>query len=581
MSNTIFLAIKESSSWLIFEKPSIVYHVDDVSKIISVLQSLDAHLEAGKYIAGFLSYEASAGLDSALRCKTLNNFPYLVFGVFDGFKKVSDLNNFETSYQIGEWQPSQERDYYNRNIQKIKSLIAAGDTYQVNYTMRLNTIFSGNARSFFYNLSQSQKADYAAFIEFDKYILASVSPELFFKLDDSKLYCKPMKGTAARGVSYEEDLKQQNHLYQSQKERAENLMIVDMIRNDMGKICKPGSVMVTKLFNTERYPTVWQMTSDVNGETTAPFSEIIQALFPCASITGAPKARTMKIINELERTPRKIYTGSIGYFGPDRKAQFNVAIRTVLIDTQKGKAEFGVGSGIVWDSVDKNEYEECGVKAKVLKQKTPQFDLLETLLWNNENGFFLLDSHLKRMQESAEYFLYIFNKKKILELLNQFDFNDGLSYKIRILLASDANVKMTVKSFQRKELVKIKVGLAKNPVNKKDPFLYHKTTHRSVYQEAVSQAQKENLDDVLLWNEDGELTESTIANLVVEKGGKYFTPPLECGLLNGTFRQYLIEQGKIEEKVIVKKDLNNFDRIYLINSVRKWQSVMEYIERIK
>jgi len=573
MKKPLFLAIKEGSFWLIFEKPLDILSINDPQEILEGLEKLDDYLKAGKYIAGFLSYEASTGLDTAMESKVLTPFPKLVFGVFNGYSKVDNFNYSEDEYQIGEWQPSQKRAYYDENIKKTKSYIAAGETYQVNYTMRLSASFSGNARSFFCDLSQSQQANYAAYIEFDNYTLCSVSPELFFKLDGNDLQCKPMKGTASRGLSYKDDIVQQHNLIQSEKERAENLMIVDMIRNDMGKICKPGSVKVSNLFNTERYPTVWQMTSDVIGQTDASFSRIIRALFPCASITGAPKMSTMKIINELERTPRNIYTGSIGYFGPDRKAQFNVAIRTVLIDTQKRQAEYGVGGGIIWDSVDKNEYEECRIKSRVLTQKRTSFDLLETLLWNKNEGFFLLDYHLKRMQESAEYFSYLFNEKRLIEKLDQLTFGDKKNYKIRLLLSKNGELEIEILPVQLNDQQKLKVGLAKDPLKREDLFLYHKTTNRAVYQNAVNQLQKENLDDVLLWNENGELTESTVANLVVEKDGKFFTPPLKCGLLNGTFRQYLIDQCKLFEKVILKNDFKNYDTIYLINSVRKWQKV--------
>ena len=573
MKSPLFIILKEGASWLIFEKPLEIISFSKLDNILEGLCKLDGYLESGKYIAGFLSYESSSGLDSALDCKTETTFPKLLFGVFNGFKKVNTINQSTSKYRIGAWRPSQKQVYYNNNIQKIKSYIAMGETYQVNYTMRLNASFAGNAHSFFCDLTHNQQVNYAAFIEFDNYTICSVSPELFFKLNGNGLHCKPMKGTASRGLSYADDLLQKKHLQQSEKERAENLMIVDMIRNDMGKICKPGSVEVTSLFNTERYPTVWQMTSDVKGKTTAPFSEIIKALFPCASITGAPKSSTMKIINDLERTPRNIYTGSIGYFGPDRKAQFNVAIRTVLIDRQKGEAEYGVGGGIVWDSIDENEYEECRLKARILTQKRKEFNLLETLLWNRMDGFFLLDYHLKRMRESAEYFIYPFNEKSILKKLSRLSFEKDVNYKIRILLAENGKVKIEKLPIPSKEEQKIKIGMAEEPIRKEDRFLFHKTTNRTVYQKAISQAQRENLDDIILWNENNELTESTIANLVVKKGAVFFTPPVSCGLLNGTFRQYLIDQGKLQEKVILKGNLEKYDSIYLINSVRKWQRV--------
>ncbi len=576
MSKPFYLALKSRTGIRVFENPEKVYKIDTAGQVIPTLQALDAHLNHGKYIAGFLSYEAAAGIDPAMKCHTSSNFPQLLFGVFNGYTEHKKFNPQQADYKIGTWSPSQKRDYYNKNIDKIKSHIAAGETYQVNYTMRLSASFQGDARTFFSDLSRCQHADYAAYTEFDNYALCSVSPELFFKLDGDLLFCKPMKGTAARGLSYQDDLDQQKYLRQSPKEQAENLMIVDMIRNDMGRICKAGSVKVSSLFETGRYPTVWQMTSDVQGETSASFSEIIRALFPCASVTGAPKVSTMKIINQLEQTPRNIYTGGIGYFGPDRDAQFNVAIRTVLIDLKNGEAEYGVGGGIVWDSVDKNEYEECRVKARVLTEKQRDFKVLETVLWNKKDGFFLLDYHLKRLAQSAEYFLFTFKREAVLEKLHELDFNENENLKIRILTERNGKLHIESQAIQLNNQKKISVGVADYPIKKEDIFLYHKTTFREVYKQAVEQAGEKQLDDVLLWNEQGEMTESTIGNLVVKKGGTFYTPPIRCGLLNGTFRQYLIALGKLQEKIILKDELENYEEIYRINSVRKWQKVVLY-----
>jgi para-aminobenzoate synthetase / 4-amino-4-deoxychorismate lyase len=576
MSKPFYLALKSQTGIRVFENPEKVYKIDTAGQVIPTLQALDTHLNHGKYIAGFLSYEAAAGIDAANECHKSSSFPKLLFGVFNGYTEHKKFNFQHADYKIGAWVPSQKRGYYNKNIDKIKTYIAAGETYQVNYTMRLSASFHGDTRTFFSDLSRCQYADYAAYAEFDNYALCSVSPELFFKLDGDLLFCKPMKGTAARGLSYQDDLDQQKYLRQSPKEQAENLMIVDMIRNDMGRICKAGSVKVSSLFETGRYPTVWQMTSDVTGETSASFSEIIRALFPCASVTGAPKVSTMKIINQLEQTPRNIYTGAIGYFGPNREAQFNVAIRTALIDQKKGKAEYGVGGGIVWDSVDKNEYEECRVKARVLTEKHRDFKVLETVLWNKKDGFFLLDYHLKRLAQSAEYFLFTFKRESVLEKLQELDFNESENLKIRILTERNGKVHIESQVVQLNNQKKISVGVANHPIKKDDVFLYHKTTFREVYKQAVEQAGEKRLHDVLLWNEEGEMTESTIGNLVVKRGGKYYTPPLSCGLLNGTFRQYLIALGKLQEKIILKDELENYEEIYIINSVHKWQKAVLY-----
>ena len=572
MNKKLSIVLKSEKSWMKFSNPLEIYVAHKTNQILSHLKSLDAWLQQGKYVAGFLSYEAAPGLDSALSTKTNGDFPLMVFGVFDKPDKIKSLPQTNDDFEIDSWIPSQTAEFYKDNVKKIKDFISKGDTYQVNYTMRLSATYKGSPYALFYQLVENQKAEYSSFIEFDKYKICSVSPELFFRLDGDNLLSRPMKGTAARGLSFEEDMQQKRTLYTSKKERAENLMIVDMIRNDMGKICKAGSIEVRGLYNTERYPTVWQMTSDVFGKTNANFSDIIEALFPCASITGAPKARTTEIINELEQTPRHIYTGSIGYFSPERKAQFNVAIRTVLIDSKKKQAEYGVGGGIVWDSVDKNEYEECLLKAKVLKQTKVVFQILETMLVTKQ-GIFLLDYHLDRLKKSAEYFNYVFKEREIRSELKRIINKANKEQKLRLLLFEDGTSKIEQHPLINDHPEYIKVCLAHEPVNNGDLFLYHKTTNRRIYKPAAEQAKSQKVDDIILYNQKGEITESTIANIVIKKNNNFYTPPVTSGLLNGTFRQYLISQNKMNEKVLFKEDIITANELFLINSVKKWQKV--------
>jgi len=572
MQVSLKIIIKDNKNWLEFKNPNKIYSAKNIDEISGIIKELDGHINAGKYIAGYISYEAAPAFDIALSAKKLESFPLLIFGVFDSFETLNTLNSGNEKYHVGKWQASQSAEYYNSNISRIKNYISLGETYQVNYTLRLTTDFSGSTESFFYDLSQNQKTDYSAYIEHNDVKILSVSPELFFELDGDDILSKPMKGTTKRGLSFKQDIRQSEFLKSSKKECAENLMITDMIRNDLGKICIPGSVNVPKLFETHKFPTAWQMTSDVVGKTTATFSEILTALFPCASITGAPKARSMQIINELEQTPRKIYTGTIGYFGPNRKARFNVAIRTVLIDHKKGLAEYGVGGGIVWDSVDKNEYEECKVKAKVLTQHQPKFDLLETMLLKNGN-IFLLDYHLKRIRQLAQYFDYRFDEKYILSELQKVEFEKDISYRIRLLADKDGKV-----TIFKSELGVLKeylnVGVALMPINSEDVFHYHKTTHRQVYNPAKMLFENEGWDDAILWNERNEITESVLGNIIVEMEGKLFTPPIKCGLLNGVYRQYLLEEKEISGRIILKDELQNAESVWLINSVRKKQKVI-------
>jgi para-aminobenzoate synthetase/4-amino-4-deoxychorismate lyase len=398
---------------------------------------------------------------------------------------------------------------------------------------------------------------------------------LFFRLEGDRLESRPMKGTEKRGLTPEDDRNQAKRLQDSEKNRAENIMIVDMIRNDMGRIAISGSVVPERLFEIERYPTVWQMVSTVTSQTRAALSDIFTALFPCASITGAPKPRTMDIIAREETTPRRIYTGTIGYLAPGRRAQFNIAIRTVLVDRPAGTAEYGVGGGIVWDSETGNEYEECWLKAKVLTDSPPVFDLLETLLWTPADGIFILARHLHRLAESAEYFDIPLSIPFLRSRLNVecSTFNVQFPLRIRLRVARDGKITLESTPLDlRNASSPVRVRLAAKPVDPGDRFLYHKTTHRAVYEQA--KAGVEDCDDVLLWNPAGELTESTIANIVVERNGELLTPPVRCGLLPGTYRAELLEQGNIREAILPVSELSPSDKIHLINSVRKWREAI-------
>jgi len=352
---------------------------------------------------------------------------------------------------------------------------------------------------------------------------------------------------------------------------------VDMIRNDLGRIAKIGSVHVSRLFETERYPTLWQMTSTVTAKTEASLTDIFTALFPCASITGAPKVSTMKIIAELEGTPRGIYTGSIGYIASPRKAVFNVAIRTALIDRENQKAEYGVGGGIVWDSTSGDEYTEALLKANILVEQQSPFSLLETMLWTPETGYFLYEKHLARMLDSANYFGIPITKLELEEYFGQVASTFETPQRVRVLLDQEGALAYESRQFDAEENPKsLKASLAKKPVDSRDVFLFHKTTNRAVYESARQDL--DEFDDVLLYNEAGELTEFTIGNLVAEMDGQLVTPPVACGVLAGTFRAYLMESGKVVERPIRLEQLEICTKLFRVNSIRKWQRVE--IERI-
>ncbi|RME98399.1 MAG: aminodeoxychorismate synthase, component I, partial [Chloroflexi bacterium] len=447
-------------------------------------------------------------------------------------------------------------------------------TYQVNYTLRLQTKFSGDARALFWRLARAQSSGYAALIDTGRHIICSASPELFFARNGLHIEMRPMKGTAPRGCTTAEDAANIRWLEASVKNRAENVMIVDMIRNDLSVTADPGTVCVPRLFTVEKYPTVLQMTSTVTAQTGVPTPDLFSALFPCASITGAPKVRTMQIISELETSPRGVYTGCVGFMLPGRQAQFNVAIRTVCIDRATRTAEYGVGSGIVWDSDTAEEYEECQTKAQVLAADRPEFDLLETLLWEPGSGYFLAAAHVARMVDSAGYFDFAVTEAQLWHKLEQAAHNLGEQpCRVRLLASRSGRILVQSTPLAQSALPRrFSVALAPSPVDSKNPFLYHKTTHRQVYRRA--QAAHPAADDVLLWNERGQITESCIANVVVRFGNRLVTPPVGCGLLAGTYRGYLLAQQKITEQVVTLDDLKRADQVYLINSVRRWIDVL-------
>jgi len=364
----------------------------------------------------------------------------------------------------------------------------------------------------------------------------------------------------------EDDLKIAEWLKQSEKNRAENLMIVDMVRSDLGKIAEIGTIQ-TDLFKIDRYPSVWQMISDVSAISKAGLIEIFTALFPSASITGAPKVRTMEIIDELENEPREVYTGAIGIIKPDGDMQFNVGIRTALIDLKTHHIEYGVGGGITWDSSVDDEYEETIHKSLIITSDYKQFSLFETMCWTKDEGIFLIEYHMKRLSDSAEYFGFTFNLESLQNKLSKLDITENKAV-IRVELDKFGTIKIAVKKYPDKKSDKGKVGLSKIAISSKNRMLYHKTTDRNIYNNA--RKMNPEYDDMIFINENGEVTESTIANVVIEKNGYYFTPPVKCGLLGGTFRKFLLDESKIVEKIITVDELLMADNIYLINSVRGW-----------
>ncbi|MEB3355761.1 MAG: aminodeoxychorismate synthase component I [Synechococcales bacterium] len=569
--NSAVLFDRDRQQWYRFQQPRHLLSATRLADVLPVLEEVSQRVTAEQlYGVGFVTYEAAPAFDPILVVQSGNSeelpFPLVWFGLYAAPTPLT-LPPFQPVDVA--WTPQLSAVDYQAAIRKTKDYIKAGVTYQVNYSFRLQASLASDPWHLFLQMVQAQGKGYGAFVQTPDWAICSASPELFFERTDQTLVSRPMKGTVSRGRWYGEDRQRAEWLHHSEKNRAENVMIVDMVRNDMAQIAETGTVDVPRLFDLEQYPTLWQMTSTVQCRTKASIPAIFRALFPAASITGAPKARTMKIIAELEASPRRIYTGSIGLMRPDGRSQFNVAIRTVLVDRQRQRAEYGVGGGILWDSQEQAELEECQTKARVLTQVKPTFSLLETMAWSPETGYFLLEKHLQRLRQSAGYFGFPISISTIHQRLEILALQLARQpHRVRLLLSEDGGIWLE-HTPHTETLEPLRVALAPSPVDSSDPFLYHKTTHRQVYEQARSHHPDQ--DDVLLWNERGELTEACLGNIVVEQDSEFYTPPIDCGLLAGTYRAFLLEQGKLRERVVLVQDLHQYSGIYVINSVRKMQ----------
>lgn len=564
------IVLRDSSAgrWLCFDHPVDVLATRQPSQVLATLEETERRVERERlFAAGFLTYEAAQSFDPSFRTHRAGTLPLICFGLFREARHLEALP--KTALRpIPAWRMTESRGDYFRKIQLIQNQIREGHTYQINYTTR--QVASGISNPFSLFAGISEEAPYAAYVDGDDYAILCASPELFFHLDHGLVRCQPMKGTTKRGMTLAQDDELGNWLHRSEKNRAENVMITDMVRNDLGRIAKPGSVRVSELFAVTRYPTVWQMTSTVEAGTDAPVSAVLRALFPSASVTGAPKVSSMRLIDSLEQCPREVYTGTIGYLAPDRRARFNVAIRTAVVDKRTGSAFYGVGSGIVADSEPGDEYTECLTKSKILKNPgVPlEFALLETLLWTPDQGFFLLDYHLNRMADSARYFSFSFDRGTAAQALGSLARTFGAHrYRIRLLQYRNGPPTLEHETLEEPSGSAYPViALAPQPIDPDNPFLYHKTTRRGVYERAFRSVT--GCDDVLLWNSNGFVTETSIANVVATIDGQRVTPPVTCGLLGGTYRQWLLDRDEIRERAIHIDDLSRVDEFTLINSVR-------------
>jgi para-aminobenzoate synthetase / 4-amino-4-deoxychorismate lyase len=566
----------------LFTSPVNILIARELNEIPQVFAQIESALANGFYVAGYLAYECGHHFEPSTAADFQpSGQPLIWLGVY----RQPQIFDHAACPSLASDQPAPNqpataalnlesialeipRPAYQAKIQRIRDYIAAGDTYQVNFTNRVAFETQPTPAETFASLATQQPVAYSAFLNLGDRQILSFSPELFFRIENGKILTRPMKGTMPRGLDAAEDAAASIRLRNDPKNRSEHVMIVDLLRNDLGRICTMGSVDVEQLFTVERYPTLLQMTSAISGALRPNISyyEIFRALFPCGSITGAPKVRTMQIIRELEDQPRGIYTGAIGFIAPNRNSVFNVAIRTLVMEN--GHASLGVGGGIVADSDPADEYRECLLKASFLTRTRPEFELIETMLW--DGSFPLLPLHLQRLESSASYFNFALNRSSIQARLHDLaaSFQPTSRHRVRLLLAHDGSLKLTSEPFPHAP-PKGLVQLSSQRTSSTEVFFRHKTTQRSLYDQQYAQARASGLDDILFLNEKGELTEGAISNVFLERAGKLLTPPLSCGVLDGVYRRHMLQtRAEAEEQVLTAADLHTADAIYLCNALR-------------
>lgn len=550
-----------------------------------LLRAIDRRLSAGAFVAGFFHYECGdrfVGIAAEPLATSPANEPIAWLGVFKapiefdhstgrtyGTFPSAQMESLPPEVPISilvddiEIQPKE----YLARFERIQEYLHAGDTYQVNFTDRIRGIATSTPLAVYEYLLKQQPVPFAALINRPSGALLSFSPELFFRTSGRQITVRPMKGTWARGRNLAEDREAAYRLVHDEKNRSEHVMIVDLLRNDLGRICEFGSIKVENLFQAERYKTLFQMTSTISGKLRMDFtpSAVFRALFPSGSITGAPKRRTMEIIREIEAHPRGIYTGAIGYFGPDGESCFNVAIRTM--EFSGDSFCFGVGGGITADSDPREEYNECCLKAAFLTRQVPPFSLIETM--RASGGIPLLDLHMNRLAESAEYFDIRYDAQRLrYELTNAARECGSAKCRVRVELDATGLWKISTSPLNRVSWHG-RLLLAEEHVSSRDVFRHHKTTNRQVLDRQLALARAAGFDEVMFLNEYAALTECAISNIFLRVKGRWMTPALVCGVLPGVYRTTLLNcLGSVVESELYLEDLKAAERIVLCNAIR-------------
>ena len=563
MHKQTIIDFKELGLRYLFTKPIKELKTRNLDQVEALLREVEAYQEQGFYAVGYVSYEAAPAFEKkfAVHPAPLMGEYLLYFTIHEKVETLPFPEDYEAVDLPANWKEEVEAPAYQEAIKTIHHHIRQGDTYQVNYTVQLSQELKADPLAIYNRLVVEQKAHYNAFIQHDDVSILSISPELFFEQDDRLLTTRPMKGTTRRGLTNQADLKEATWLEADPKNRAENMMIVDLLRNDMNRISEIGSEQVTRLCQVEQYSTVWQMTSTIESRLRPEVDlvQAFQALFPCGSITGAPKISTMEIIQNTELAPRGVYCGTIGILLPKGKRIFNVAIRTLQM--QGTKAIYGVGGGITWDSKWEGEYQETKQKSAVLYRQEPRFELLTTgRIHQGELTF--LEQHLTRLREASRYFAYPFNEPKLLNKLQEqlAHVDPSLDYRCRIALQRNGTIQLTITELTDLPASYLQAQLTEQKLDLATPFTYFKTSQR----DHLNQSDHEQIFHL----PDGTLLETTIGNLVLEIEGQRYTPPAHLPLLDGIYRRHLLETQQVEEKLLTLNDLTDADRIYACNALR-------------
>ncbi|WP_369130856.1 aminodeoxychorismate synthase component I [Modestobacter roseus] len=545
-------------------------------EVAGVLAEVERATAAGSWAFGWLAYEAAPGLDPSLPvAEPADDGPPLAwFGLCGAPEPVPPVAPSPGGRPPVRWVPDWTDDEHARAVAAVREHIAAGETYQCNLTDRLRARDVGDPARLYADLALAQRGAYNALLDTGRFVVASASPELFFEWDGARLRTRPMKGTAARGRNTAEDATRAAALRASAKEQAENLMIVDLLRNDVARVAEVGSVAVPELFALERYPTVWQLTSEVTGRTRDDVGlvDVLRALFPCGSITGAPKRRTMQLIADLEPRPRGVYCGAVGLVAPPGaapfRARFNVAIRTVVVDRATGAAVYGVGGGITWGSDPGAERAEVRAKAAVLTEPAGDHQLIETMALA-DGRVRDLDRHLARLTDSAAFLGFTCDPARVRAAVAEAVAGRATGARVRLLLDRDGAVTVDLADLPAPPSGPVRLVVDPEPVDSASRWLQHKTTRREVY--TARAARHPDADDVVLVNERGEVTETTVATLAVRIGGTWWTPPVDSGCLPGVARGRLLAEGVLRERVLRVADLAAAEELALVSSLRGWR----------